>query len=582
VAKTAQNDPGRQGRSDRVPQAGDQPRCGVESDFPAQPGDLDGLVEKSGQSLECQKILREAFFRRQNLWDNGLWISHGCIMRSRGANLHHPGPHTRMVEDTSSESHPPPGRAQRAAAWVRQVWSGEADELRSNYGTSLVRARAVELFLFLREVTRGLMSIASTGRASALAFTTLLSLIPLIAALSQVLKAYFSQVFPELKVHLDTLLNLLLPYQSAQITYQITRAAENAAALSTFGSLIFIVVSFRLFMTVEMIVNMTWKVEGARNYRQKLRAFTMLFFWGPIVIGLSLATSSAIEVSPFVGRLLASELVQFAIEIATFFLAFTMLFWLVPATRVRIRSAALGAGVTTALFELVRAGLGLYSKFLFQGTMNVVYGTLGFFVLFLIALELMWVVILLGVEISYVHQNFHGILRASTRSLVDDPRYDVYFGLLALSRVVRRYKCRQQAPRADQLADELGATDTQMNAILRRLEDANIVRELSGAFSGWMPAGDPDGIRLEEVVRELEDGGHRKVPAFVGESEGETPVRQLLESLDSSSTAALGDRRLGDLVREIYGESDPPPAEDVPSRSRTTHGRDRLEKRRDD
>lgn len=478
-----------------------------------------------------------------------------------------------MDQTSHNENGAPPGRFNRASSWMKEIWSGEAEELRASLGTNRLRIRAVELFLFTREVVRGLVSIAATGRASALAYTTLLSLIPLIAALSQVLKAYFSQIFPELKVHLDTLLNLLLPYQSAQITYQITRAAENAAALSTFGTIVFIIVSFRLFMAVEAVVNMTWRVEGARNYRQKLRAFTMLFFWGPIVIGLSLATSSAIEVSPFVGKLLASELVQFAIEIGTFFVAFTMLFWLVPATKVRIRSAALGAGVTTALFELVRTGLGLYSKWLFQGTMNVIYGTLGLFVIFIVALELMWLVILLGIEVSFVHQNLRGILRASTRSLTDDPRFDVYFGLLALGKIVRRYRCREAAPRADQLAEELGATDDQMLAILRRLEEAHIVRELSGSFNGWFPAADPDGIRLEEVVRELEDGGHRKVPSFSGDEAGEVAVQQLLGSIDLSTASALGDRRLGDLVREIYGDSDPGPVEDDSSRRRDDHGR---------
>jgi membrane protein len=450
--------------------------------------------------------------------------------------------------------HDPPGRPTspgRIARWIRKIWTGEPDEIRSTVGTSQPRARAVEVFLFVREVLRGLMSISASGRASGLAFTTLLSLIPLIAALSQVLKAYFAQIFPDLKIHVDTLLNLLLPYQSSQIAYHITRAAENAAALSTFGTIVFIIVSLRLFMVVETVVNMTWKVEGARTYRQKIRAFTMLFFWGPIVIGLSLSTSSAIELSPFVGRLLASELARSAIEIGAFFLAFTMLFWLVPATKVRIRSAALGAGVTTVLFQLVRAALGIYSTWLFQGTMNVVYGTLGLLVIFLVALEAMWLVILLGVEISYVDQNFHGILRASTRQLRDEPGYDVYFGLLALVEIVTRYQARDAAPRAEEIADDLGATDGQIRSILRRLESANIVRELTGEFSGWLPAGDPAEIRLREVMGELEGGGRRRIPPRAVETPGSHGVRELLETLDTASSEALGDRRLCDLVSQV-------------------------------
>jgi DNA-binding IscR family transcriptional regulator len=211
--------------------------------------------------------------------------------------------------------------------------------------------------------------------------------------------------------------------------------------------------------------------------------------------------------------------------------------------------------------------------------MNVIYGTLGLLVLFLVALEVMWLVVLLGVEVSFVHQNFRGILRASTGSLTDDPRFDVYFGLLALGKIVRRYRCRGVAPRTEQLAKDLGATDEQIVSILRRLEEANIVRELSDPFTGWLPASDPDGIRLEEVMRELENGGHRRVPAFSGDEPGEAIVRELLGSLDSASAAALGERRLGDLVREIYGDSDPGVTEDDATRQRADRERTKLEKR---
>ncbi len=487
-----------------------------------------------------------------------------------------------MNEIPQPETKDEPGSLRRMTLLLKSIWSGDVEALRRTTGKHGIRARVVESLLFVREVLRGLSGIAATGRAATLAFTTLLSLVPLIAALSLVLKAYFSQIFPDLKGHLDTLLNLLLPYQSAQISYQLNRAAENAAGLSTFGTLIFLIVSFRLFMTVENVINQTWRVERARTYRQKLRAFTMLFFWGPIIIGLSLATSTIVEVNPFVGRLLANEFAQFAIEIGVFFVAFMMLFWLVPATRVRIRSAAIGAAATTVLFELVRAGLGVYSKLLFDGTINMIYGTLGFVVIFLVALELMWLVILLGVEISFVHQNFHGILRASTHRLIDDPRFDVYFGLLALARIIRCYQCREAAPRTEQLAEELGATDDQIIAILRRLDDADIVREISGAFVGWMPAGDPDGILLEEVMRELEDGGHRRVPSFLEHARGDAEVKQVLESLVEADAGALGDRNLGDLVREIYGESLPRPIEDNAGRKRDDHDRVRRMSRHDE
>ncbi len=490
-----------------------------------------------------------------------------------------------MNEDTQSED---AGKSEgsgwlaRTLGWLRQSWSGDAAEIRSAAGSNKGRVRAVELFLFVREVLRCVVAIRRTGRAAALAFTTLLSLVPLIAALSQVFKAYFSQILPNLKDQLDDILAMILPYHTEQITAHLTRAAENSAAVSGFGTLIFFVISFRLFMTVEAVVNLTWKVEGARMFRQRVRAFTMLFFWGPIVIGLSMATTTVLEASPIVGMFMTHELVRFVVTVVVFFIAFTMLFWQVPATRVNLRSAALGGAVTTALFELVRAGVRVYSEMLFEGEMNVVYGTLGLLVVFLVALEAMWLVILLGVEISYVHQNFQGILRASKGHLRDDPRYDIYYGLQSLVEIVRRYHSREEPPTVETLAEQLGATDDQIQAILRRLEDANILCEVGGSGRGWFPAGGADGIDLEEVVRELEDGGRRRVPVGSEEDACDDAIKRLLDSLDDSSSASLGSRKLGDLVREVHGDLSVDSVASDPAQHRDRDSRSQLKRRNDE
>jgi membrane protein len=92
-----------------------------------------------------------------------------------------------------------------------------------------------------------------------------------------------------------------------------------------------------------------------------------------------------------------------------------MLFWLVPSTRVRFPAAFVGAVVTTFLFTCVRWGFGVYADHLLNGQFNVIYGTVGLAIIFLIAIELMWVIILLGVEISYVWQNLYGVLRAAAK-----------------------------------------------------------------------------------------------------------------------------------------------------------------------
>ena len=467
-----------------------------------------------------------------------------------------------------------PSRFQRTRRWLWSSWTDAAPLVyrRSAHGKDRAKVLGVELFLFAREIVRGFFAVQGTARAAALAYTTLLSLIPLLVALSLVLRAYFAQVFPDLKTHADVFFNLILPYKSAQITYHLTRFAENAEAASTAGTLIFLLMSMRLFMAVEATVNQIWRVEKSRGYRQKLRAFTMLFFWGPLVIGLSFTTSATLRRSQYVGPFVENNLVQTILPFFVFFTAFTMLFWLVPATKVQIRSAAFGALVTTAAFELLRSGFGIYAEHLFRGNLNVIYGTLGLVVIFLVALELMWVVLLLGVQVSYVHQNFEGILRASERQLEEDPAFDAFFALRALVEITRRYQAREDAPSSYRLAEEFGATDPQMLAVLRRMEDSQIVKEIGGDWTGWVPGFDPDSIRVDEVIKDLE-GGHRSVPPSAVDTAETRAVAAIFASLDLATRDALAKKTIGDLTREIYGvESVPAPLTKPPSLRRVEPG----------
>src|SRR5437588_11198303 len=85
------------------------------------------------------------------------------------------------------------------------------------------RVRTVEFFLFVREVTREFYDIQGTARAAGLAYTTLLSLIPLLVAFPSSLQRWFRSLFPDLQSQIDTILNTVIPYQSPIISYHVAK-----------------------------------------------------------------------------------------------------------------------------------------------------------------------------------------------------------------------------------------------------------------------------------------------------------------------------------------------------------------------
>src|SRR5687768_1827887 len=389
------------------------------------------------------------------------------------------------------------------------VWSWLTDPAvlvyrRHGFGQKRVRATIVEFFLFLREVVREFWNIEGTARAASLAYTTLLSLIPLLVAFTHILQDTFQSVFPGAASQIDSILNAVIPYKSPQITYHLRRFTENAGTASTLGGILFMFIAFRLFLAVEGAVNQIWKVRSARGYRQKIIAFTMLFFWGPLLMGLSFTTTAMLERNRYLRVLFQSDFIFTVVPIIVLYLGFTMLFWLVPSSRVRLTSAMIGALVTTLLFSLVRWGFGIYASYLISGQMNVIYGTVGLAIIFLIAIEVMWVVILLGVEVSYVWQNLYGVLRASADQVKDEPQYDLYFALRGLVEIARRFDRREEPPSTYRLAEQFGTTDSQMLRVMRKLEDGKLVSPIGGEWTGFVPACDPDRISVEEVMTQME------------------------------------------------------------------------------
>ena len=454
----------------------------------------------------------------------------------------------------------PPGWRQRMVTRFgsarRTFWSWLTDPAvlvyrRHGFGQKRARAMIVEFFLFVREVVREFWLIEGTSRAASLAYTTLLSLIPLLVAFTHILKEYFGHLFPGFTVQIDTILNAVIPYQSPVITYHLSRFAENAATASTVGAIAFMFIAFRLFVAVEGAVNQIWKVRSARGYRQKIIAFTMLFFWGPLLMGLSFTTTAMLERNRYLRVLFQGDFIFIIVPIFVLFIGFTMLFWLVPSAKVRLPAAMVGALVTTALFTLVRWLFGIYSAYLMSGRLNIIYGTVGLIVIFLIAIEVMWSVILLGVEISYVWQNLYGVLRATEQHVQDQPQFDLYFALRGLIEVCRRFDRREEPPSTYRLAEQFGTTDSQMMRVLRKLEDAKLVAATGGEWVGYVPACDPDRINVEEVVVQME-GVMRLLPDIGPDDRERAVVGDLFRTLNDCTAVALHEVSIGRLVRDLY------------------------------
>ncbi|HEY0782916.1 MAG TPA: YhjD/YihY/BrkB family envelope integrity protein, partial [Thermoanaerobaculia bacterium] len=117
--------------------------------------------------------------------------------------------------------------------------------------------------------------------ASALAFVTLLSLIPFLAAFSFVGARVFHQ-YPQKSREVFV---QVLPYSDKSLTDKLGEFLDQAEGLHGVGLAALFATTLFAFSTVEGAINKIWNVSRRRPFRVLLLSYGLLVFWGPLLIG---------------------------------------------------------------------------------------------------------------------------------------------------------------------------------------------------------------------------------------------------------------------------------------------------------
>jgi len=398
---------------------------------------------------------------------------------------------------------------------------------RPSFGLQLARYFA----LTLRQVNED--SVLLT--ASALAFVTVLSLVPLLTAFSFIGARVFHQ-YPQrtLEVFVQ-----ILPYSEESVVEKMGEFLDQAETLHGFGLAVFLTTALFGFSTVEEALNRIWNVSRRRPFRVRLLSFVLLLFWGPVLIGVTFSSLIALRQSPALRRLFAESFLLNLLPLAATIVGLTTLYWLVPYTRVRFRNALAGGLLAAILLEMLRVGFGSYVRF-FHGV-NVVYGSFAFALLFMISIELTWMIILLGSEAAYAAQHFrvlsHGLHR-------HPPVQAAWVGLAAVALIARRFARGEPILSLNGLADRLSLPSREMELILRPLLTHGALRSFGD--QGYFLAADPHRLQVEQVFQAYDHRAGRSAELAGGDLQA--CLEELIGDLARVRAERLGDLTVADLI----------------------------------
>lgn len=234
--------------------------------------------------------------------------------------------------------------------------------------------------------------------ASALSYTSLLALVPLLAIALAMFAAF--PVFRDLRERFQEMVfENFVPHVGAAVQDQVAGFVEKAGELTAAGIIGLSVTAVMLLVTIETSLNVIFRVERERSLMSRLLVYWTSLTLGPLLIGASFSlTGYFASVGKWVADEGLSPILARGVPTLLIMVAFGLLYFAVPNRRVRPLDAAIGGVVAGLVFTAVRAGFGFYVAN--ARTYQTVYGAIAAIPIFLVWMYVSWAVILLGAELA--------------------------------------------------------------------------------------------------------------------------------------------------------------------------------------
>ena len=267
-------------------------------------------------------------------------------------------------------------------------------------GPRAAPSRPIPVIDFIRRAVSRLRGIRVSSTSASLAFTTLLALVPL-ATVTLAVVARFPIFQDGLDAFEGWVVRVLMPGVSHGVVRNaIVGYAEQAARLTGLTLAFIAVTAAMLVATIEREMNLIFGVRRARPLTRRVLVYSIGVSLGPIVAGASISATTWLIGQSLVAVPMHESLARWVGQplpwlIAT--VAFTLVYKIVPYTRVRWAHAATGGVLAAVAFEVAKAGFAWYvANF---SSYRQIYGTLAVLPLFMLWLYVCWFIVLAGAGI---------------------------------------------------------------------------------------------------------------------------------------------------------------------------------------
>lgn len=286
--------------------------------------------------------------------------------------------------------------------------------------------------------------------------------------------------------------------------------------IGAIGLLTLIYTVIRVLGTIEISFNDIWRIKASRSFWRKFSDYVSMLIILPILL-LTSTTITAIltneKLVTFLNKIWIGKAYLFILgwflPLVALWIAFIAAYILIPNTRVKFVPAGIGGVVGGTIFYILQI-------FYFKGQVglagyNVIYGAFAAIPFFLLWVQISWIVVLFGAELSFVVQNITGI-RLERRKISYATRE--LLGLIIMERITSQFiDGRGERWSDERLSETLNIPAGIVRDIIHEFLVSSLILEVPTKQKTYYALGrDPDSIFITEILHVMRNYGENFKP----------------------------------------------------------------------
>lgn len=395
---------------------------------------------------------------------------------------------------------------------------------------------------------RGFREDKVTLRAPALTLYSMLSIVPIVALAFGIAKGF------GLEMYVERQLEAALAGREEVFSWvmEITQsffAQTHGGTVATVGLLILLYTITMLLNNIEQSFNDIWQVTKARSLSRKFSDFFSMMFLAPLffIVASALTVYLNTQIQEFSGTLINPILFFLArmIPYLLIWVIFTLLYMIMPNTKVRLSSALIAGIIAGTIFQLIQ-----WAYIAFQigaARYGAIYGSFAALPLLILWMQVSWIVVLFGAELSFANQHVDNYeFEAETKNI--SPFSKKILSLYIMHLLISHFERGEGPLNADEVSKKLQLPVSLANNILHGLFTTGLVSETetrSSRDSAYQPAFDIHKIRIKTVLDSLEQKGHSEL--FAEPSETLDKLKEAVEKFNQ----AIGGSDHNKLLKDV-------------------------------